>query len=380
MTFAALVLFAALIGSIIVTVRLAQGFCLSVGGRLVLFGSVFAMWLTPVFIINRPQVATGMGYAFVVDGLYFIFILAVLTAFFIVLRDILWFCLWQTARFFKRKFPSPFQNGEIKKANAVLLILIFITAGFALYAGKKVPDVKTVSFISEKIPSPVTIAVLSDLHLTRNLSQKKLSDIVHRTLAQRPDLIVLPGDTIDDLPRFIKPHLDILARLQAPLGVYATAGNHEFYVGYQQAVQALRDTGIIYLNNNGIPVGEQLFMAGIPDIGAGARVGLNADVSKALSGKGNRFTVLLSHQPKIAATLDATQTDLQISGHTHGGQIFPFHIIAKIVNTYLSGAYLVNGFNLYVSNGSGQWGPQMRLFAPSEITLIRLIPAKDQQS
>lgn len=375
-TFAALVLTVALIGSIIVTIRLAQGLHLFIGGRVFLFCGIFALWLPPIFIINRPQTPTGALYAFMTDSLYFIFIFAVLTTFFMIVRDVLWLILWQISRFFKKKIPSPFQKDILKKANVVLLILTLITAGYALYEGKKVPNVKSVTFISDKISAPVTIAVLSDLHITRNLSLKKLAGIVHRTRAQKPDLIVLPGDIIDDYPRFIKPHLDILAQLQAPLGVYVTAGNHEFYVGYQQIVQVFNNIGFTYLNNNGIQIDNHLFIAGIPDINAGKRIGLIPDISAALSQKGERFAILLSHQPKTILRSNDNQPDLQISGHTHGGQIFPFHIITKIVNTYLSGAYSANGFKLYVSNGAGQWGPQMRLLAPSEITLIRLIPNK----
>lgn len=374
MTFAILVLLTAIIGSSMVTARVVQAWPMSISKRIVLFAGVFFMWLTPIFVIHRPQTLTASLYTGIVDILYFIFIFAVLIFFFMILRDVLWLCLWQTAHFFKKKFPKPTYIPVLKKANILLFIFVFILSGYALYEGKKIPDIKTVDIITPKITRPTSIAVLSDLHLSRHLSRKKLTGIVQRTLLQKPDLIVLPGDTVDDFPKFIQPHLDILSQLKAPLGVYVVAGNHEFYIGHNNSQEALKKTGMTYLFNTGILINNDIFLIGVPDSKAVRRFGQQADIKNTLKNKGNHFTVLLSHQPKFIDTLDKNSVDLQISGHTHGGQIFPFQFIAKLANTYLSGLYKINDTFLYVSRGSGQWGPQMRLFAPSEITIIRLLP------
>lgn len=376
MTFTTLVVLTALIGSGIITARMVQAWTISRSKQVLLFICIFFIWLTPIFIIHHPQTLAGSLYTGIVDILYFIFIFTVLVFVFMVLRDVLWLFLWQCVRFFKKNFPKPTHVLTLKKANILLFIFVFILSGYALYEGKKVPEIKTVDIVTPKIIHPISIAVLSDLHLSRHLSQKKLAGIVQRTLLQKPDLIVLPGDTIDDFPKLIQPHLKLLSQLKAPLGVYAISGNHEFYVGHNNSKNALKQTEITYLFNNGILLNNNIFLIGIPDSKTMHRIGQPDNIKHILNKNKSYFSILLSHQPKFIDTLDQNSVDLQISGHTHGGQIFPFQFIAKLANTYLSGLYKINDTFLYVSRGSGQWGPQMRLFAPSEITIIRLVPSK----
>ena len=129
--------------------------------------------------------------------------------------------------------------------------------------------------------------------------------------------------------------------------------------------------------------GFNLYIAGVPDSRTTA-IGpytLRPNLYDAMSGsKDGQYKLLLSHSPDYAAGLYNRAVDLILSGHTHGGQIFPFHLLVKKVNKFLSGEYDVRGMKLYVSNGYGYWGPSMRLFAPSELTLIHLVPAPAEKT
>ena len=166
-----------------------------------------------------------------------------------------------------------------------------------------------------------------------------------------------------------------LERLEAKYPPLYTFGNHEFYQGLIPWQFKFKNMGFLIMFNHGVRIPDHnVYIAGIPD----AHIANNSDVwnvnfLRAFKGaREGSYRILLSHTPDFVDYLNKENVDLQLSGHTHGGQIFPFHIFAKYANKYLSGLYEVNGVKLYVSNGAGYWGPAMRLFAPSEITVIDL--------
>ncbi len=241
-----------------------------------------------------------------------------------------------------------------------------------LWSGLKIPRIKQLVITSPKIIHPVKIAVLSDMHLHRTVSVKKVEGIVARVNNAAPDMIVMTGDIIDDAPTAIADLLTPLKQLKAPK--WFVTGNHEFYVGYNASLNALQNIGARLLENNGILM-DSVFLAGIPDKGAAPFFGIRADVSKAFAkAPVDSFRILLSHTPIDAGTTPSF--DLEIAGHTHGGQIFPFHLLARLGNKYLAGLYRNGTSLIYVSRGTGQWGPQMRFLAPAEITLIELRPSQ----
>ena len=178
---------------------------------------------------------------------------------------------------------------------------------------------------------------------------------------------------MDDDVSKIAPITELLKGLKAKQGIYFVTGNHEFYTGYYTTTNALNQLGFKFLENDGVSLGD-IYIAGIPDTFSGKYYGKEVDLSKAFAAaQDGQFRLLISHTP--TKFKDASAFDLEVSGHTHGGQIFPFHFFAKLHNQYLSGRYdLGNSSQIYVSNGAGQWGPQMRFLAPSEITLINLKP------
>ena len=165
-----------------------------------------------------------------------------------------------------------------------------------------------------------------------------------------PDIVLLPGDTIDDNIYFIEPMLKELKNIKSVKGVYATAGNHEFYVGHEQARTAFMLTGIQYLSNTGVDAKKNVYLAGVPDEGSSSKNDFSVDVEKALQGaKQTDFKILMTHRPKVVEKTKGLDVDLVIAGHTHGGQIFPFHMVSWLMNGYLAGLYHQEDTILYVT-------------------------------
>ena len=217
--------------------------------------------------------------------------------------------------------------------------------------------------------------MINDTHINRTTPVETVRKLVDRVNALDADAIVLVGDIADDKVDAVKPHMKELERLKAKYPPLYTFGNHEFYNGLIPWQFKFKNMGFLIMFNHGVRIPDHnVYIAGIPD----AHIANNSDIwnvnfLQAFKGarKGS-YRILLSHTPDFADYLSKDSVDLQLSGHSHGGQVFPFQILAKYANKYLSGLYDVNGIKLYVSNGAGYWGPAMRLFAPSEITVIDL--------
>ena len=256
------------------------------------------------------------------------------------------------------------------KYGNILLALLFTV--WALYAGLRVPGVKEVTLTSPKITQPQKIVILSDIHLHRVISPNKIKGIVDKTNALRPDAVLLVGDVLDDNPARIKNITALLKGLQARNGIYFVTGNHEFYAGYKETVAELKKLGFTFLENSATTLPGNICLGGIPDIPSAERFGRKVDLQKTFAkADANSYRLLMSHTPTDFGA--ENNFDLEVSGHTHGGQIFPFHILVKWRHHYLSGLYkLPQQAWLYVSRGAGQWGPQMRFLSPSEITVLNL--------
>lgn len=265
----------------------------------------------------------------------------------------------------------PFSHGFALRFNLITIIAALLITVYSLYEGMKVPAVKEVSIASEKITADKKIVLLSDIHIHRVINPDKVRKIVEHTNALEPDIILLAGDIIDDDMSRISDTAYLLKELKAKGGIYFVSGNHEFYAGYRDSLVTMKKLGFKTVENSGVDLGD-IFVAGIPDWRTAYRIGLIVAPETAFArAKPEQFRILLSHTPFDTGAGELF--DLVVSGHTHGGQIFPFHILSVLSNKYLSGLYtLDNGGQIYVSRGAGQWGPQMRFLAPSEITLINL--------
>ncbi len=270
----------------------------------------------------------------------------------------------------RRKITFP--KGALYKF--FLVLIAFSLACYGQFQGMKLPEIRKLTVTSSKIKSPMTLALLSDLHITRVSSTERIKGVVDLVNDLNPDLIVMPGDILDDEIRYIREPAEYLGELKAPLGVYFTSGNHEFYRGIFDAERLIGDFGITLMDNRGISVRDDFFLAGIPDLRSGRNFGRAPEMKKVLNLRNaEQYAVLLSHEPAAA---DGTDADLVLSGHTHGGQILPFQLFAWIFNSgYLAGLYDTPAeAKVFVSRGAGTWGPAVRQFAPSDIVLITFLP------
>jgi predicted MPP superfamily phosphohydrolase len=226
-----------------------------------------------------------------------------------------------------------------------------------------------------------TIAQLSDIHVGPTIKRGYVRRIVNRTNAQRPDIIAITGDLIDGSVERLRDDVAPLAGLQARHGVFAVTGNHEYYSGADAWVAEFRRIGLdVLMNEHRILAhnGAALVLAGVTDFGAAAFDRRQAsDPETALRGSpadvGAR--ILLAHQPRSAPAAARAGFDLQLSGHTHGGQFWPWRYFVPLQQPFVSGLHDQDGMAVYVSQGTGYWGPPMRIGAKSEITLIRLVRA-----
>ena len=211
---------------------------------------------------------------------------------------------------------------------------------------------------------------ISDVHVGPLLRRDWVAHIVERIHGLAPDLVAITGDLVDGRVHELRDHVAPLARLEARRGVYFVTGNHEYYSGVEEWYSHLPKLGVRPLRNERVEVAPGLELAGIEDPTG------NPDLSAALEGRDpSRALVLLAHQPRQFAEAARRGVPLTLSGHTHGGQIWPFSWLVALAQPYLAGLHRRGDSQLYVSRGTGFWGPPMRVFAPAEITLFRLQPA-----
>lgn len=337
-------------------------------------------WTAPLYsrYLRKAYAFLGNAYPYIYNAIYilfgFVFILFVL----LVLRDFFWFLGWRLSRIWTASdWLNPRNGIYIAKANLIAVCISIIATVWAVWEGTKIPDVKTVIIENPNIDKEYRFVMLSDLHITRSIPKEHISKIVAETNDLRPDAVFLVGDIIDDRTKYISAQLGELKALKAPLGIYAVSGNHELYNGLNLWQRNFKRLGIKVLINDGTRLdNSKIYVAGIPDLNTAFSPYFRINFSKAFrSSRNNDYKILLSHYPNLSEYPNR-KYDLQLSGHTHGGQIFPFHYLSWQANKYLAGLYDVENYKLYVSRGSGYWGPPMRLFAPSEITEIILKPTK----
>lgn len=260
-------------------------------------------------------------------------------------------------------------------------VLAMVLAGIGVKQAVRVPSVKTVEITLPDLPHELDgfrIAQLTDLHASRLLQAPWIRAVVDQANALDADLTVITGDLVDGTPEARADDVAPLKNLTARYGVYAVPGNHEYYANYVRWMAAFKQAGLPMLLNEHVTIthnGYKLILAGITDKTAQMYGQSTPNVAEALAGAAPSDTVvLLSHRPDSALANSADGADLQLSGHTHGGQIYGLHLLTQWANEgFVSGLYHVGSMQLYVSHGAGLWGGfPLRLGRPSEITHIVL--------
>jgi uncharacterized protein len=216
---------------------------------------------------------------------------------------------------------------------------------------------------------------LSDLHIGPTVDAAYVQRVVDEVVALQPDLIAITGDLVDGSVDELMSRVALLKQLKAPHGVFFVTGNHEYYSGADVWCRALSQLGMRVLRNAHVSIGEgeaAFVLAGVEDASARHTPGHGSDLSKALAGRNpSHPVVLLAHQPKTIYQAAKLGVDLQLSGHTHAGQLWPFTYIVRMVQPYVQGlSRHSETTQIYVNRGTGYWGPPMRLPDRSEITLL----------
>lgn len=248
------------------------------------------------------------------------------------------------------------------------------TVGYGTYGVVSGPKVKRVTVPLARLPRAAhgfRIAVVSDIHLGPLLGRGFAQKVVDTVNSTQPDLIAVVGDLVDGTVAELGPSAAPLAQLKARHGAYFVTGNHEYFSGAEQWVDEVRRLGLLPLENARTEL-PHFDLAGVNDI-AGEDEGQGPDYAKALGDRDtSRAVVLMAHQPVMIHDAVDHGVDLQLSGHTHGGQMWPVTHIAAAANPTLAGLERYGDTQLYVSRGAGAWGPPVRVGAPSDVTVVEL--------
>lgn len=273
-----------------------------------------------------------------------------------------------------------FAKTRLFHQGTLALLVIATTATIASgLAGAKRLYVRSVDLPIKNLPTPLEglrIAQISDIHIGAFITRPFVQEIVDKVNALKPDMIVLTGDIADALPENRLNDTAQLNELSAPMGKYYVTGNHEYYWDPTGWIEQAAKNGIQPLINSHKILqkdGATLVIAGVPDPTA---LGLPAteapNVAKAIAGAPEpSVKILLSHQPKLFKQAIRAGFDVQLSGHTHAGQYFPFTLLIGFFHAYTNGLYDVDGLKLFVNTGTGFWGPPLRTGC-GEITLLTL--------
>jgi predicted MPP superfamily phosphohydrolase len=276
--------------------------------------------------------------------------------------------------------PDPAVGQRLARLIALSGIVAVLTvSAFGVKKAAEAPTVRRVEIKLNNLPAAFQgfkIVQLSDVHLGAMTTAADLAEIVAVTNRLQPDLVAITGDLVDGKAAELRSGLAPLIELKAKEGVFFVTGNHEYYSGIEDWLPEMKRLGVTVLTNSRKEIWRgknALVIAGINDHKAG-RFGQPPDCKQALGGiQPNRKVILLAHQP-IAAQQAAMQykPDLVLSGHTHGGQIWPFKYLTLLQQPYLRGLYREGKTQIYVSQGTGCWGPPMRIGTENEITAFIL--------
>ena len=260
------------------------------------------------------------------------------------------------------------------------LFAAMLAAGYGIFEAM---NIRTEMLVlkSPKITKPIRIAQISDVHLGLLIRESRLARILEKVKAASPDMFVSTGDLIDGQTDNLNGVGDLLREIRAPLGKFAVTGNHEFYAGLGRSLEFMKRAGFHVLRGEATTVAGLITIAGVDDPvvrGYGGSAGV-PEKELLLGLPRDKFTLLLKHRQDVEKGSPGL-FDLQLSGHAHKGQIFPFSLIHHFVFPYIAGPYeLSSGSFLYVSRGSGTWGPPIRFLAPPEVTIIDLLPGESAQ-
>ncbi len=354
--------------------RIRTSLHLHVGAGIVLAIFMLAMILAPLVVRilegrgfeSAAIIGSHIGYYWM--GLMFFFFCLSITL--DLYRCVVYGAEWILKKDFTLLLPSPLYT---------LLIPLAVAAAVFGYAFFEARDVRTekITIASEKIPAgsvPLRIVQISDVHVGLIIRDSRLNRVLEKVKEARPDLLVSTGDLLDGQVDQIEVFAKKFVEINPRYGKYAIMGNHEYFAGFAPAREFIRSAGFTLLRGEGKEVaGGLINLIGFDDP-TGKAFGLYRAISDEYvrnNFSDRKFTIFLKHRPVVNDFPNGF--DLQLSGHTHKGQIFPFNFIVQALFPMDGGFYKIRNAFLYVSRGSGTWGPPLRFFSPPEVTVIELV-------
>jgi predicted MPP superfamily phosphohydrolase len=364
-------------------------------------GIVVVLWISPVTMILRRYGMSNPG----INALVWIgylglgFLSFVFT--FLVIRDVFFLpaaFLNRVRRIFSDRFrkrsDSTVPRDPSRRAflvssmNYGIMASASLTTGYGIVEAKRVPEVKEVQIPIFSLPRAFDgfrIVQVTDLHVSPTIRRSYVEKVVEIVNGLNADIFAFTGDLVDGTISQLSEDVAPLKNIRSACGSFFVTGNHEYYSGVADWVARIKDLGFFVLLNEFHVISrdrKNMVLAGVTDYRGGSFIPAHrSDPVKALAGAPPAdVKILLAHQPKSIFDAARAGFDLQISGHTHGGQFFPWNWVVGLNQPFVSGLHRYGNTQIYVSRGTGYWGPPVRVGAPSEITLIKLVsPGRFEQ-
>ena len=308
---------------------------------------------------------------------------------FLIIRDMLFLTVWVYGAVKRRTDPASESDRPVAPERRSFLIhstnlgILGLSGAISLRGfsnTRHLAGVKDVTVPIHNLPKDLhgfRIVQMSDIHISPTIEKDYVKMLVRQVKNLNPDIVVFTGDLADGPVSMFREEVASFKDLCAAYNSYFVTGNHEYYAGVEGWIQEVERLGFRVLLNEHRVIKHgsgRILLAGVTDFNAGRFIrGHKSDPAKAMAGAGESdVKILLAHQPRSIFAASKAGFDLQISGHTHGGQFFPWQFLVRLQQPFLAGLYEYEKTHIYVSRGTGYWGPPFRLGAPSEITVIRL--------
>lgn len=287
-----------------------------------------------------------------------------------------------------RSAGSSMSDTDIERRRALfkvssqgLLMLSVAMAGLGYLTARYGLKIKKVQIPLPQLPSELTdlrIVQISDLHIGLTIDKDYVQRVVDQVMQQKPDMIMITGDMVDGTPENLQERWQPLRQINASSGVFFITGNHEYYSGAESWIALIKDLGFIPLINENKIVSYKnipVLVAGVTDTSGGQFLPGHAPDTAKARGQDQQaaLKILLAHRPEAYLEAEALGFDLQLSGHTHAGQFFPFNMLVMFAHKFYKGLNQYGKLWVYVNQGTGYWGPANRFALPPEITLINFV-------